>query len=137
MKLLPFDLDKALKGARVVTRDGREVTQLHLFVTSRSIYPLIGVVDDLDEIQHWHRDGRFYLGNDDSLSRRLDLFLAAPVPSVRWVNFYAGGNHAFHFNSEELANRYEWVLLDEGHRDKAHRLYGRAIRVEIDPDGAA
>ena len=36
----PFDLEKALNGAPVITRDGREVTQLHLFDVAEKISPL-------------------------------------------------------------------------------------------------
>ena len=41
----PFDLEKALAGAPVVTRDGREVTQLHLFDLKEHGYPLHGVIN--------------------------------------------------------------------------------------------
>lgn len=43
----PFDLEKALKGAPVVTLDGREVTQLHLFDIDIG-YPLYGVISGKD-----------------------------------------------------------------------------------------
>jgi len=40
----PFDLEKALNGAPVVTRDGREVTHLYLFPVEGLKYPLYGVI---------------------------------------------------------------------------------------------
>lgn len=42
----PFDLEKALNGAPVITRDGREVTQLHLFDAEGEDCPLYGVIKD-------------------------------------------------------------------------------------------
>lgn len=42
----PFNLERALKGAPVITRDGREVTQLHLFDAEGADYPLYGVIKD-------------------------------------------------------------------------------------------
>jgi hypothetical protein len=80
---------------------------------------------------NWMRDGSvggLPVGGSDS-----DLFLAAPEPIVRWVNFYEqpGGRcgTAEHFHLQETA------LLHAGRI--VGRLIGRAIRVEIDPDGAA
>lgn len=40
----PFNLEKALAGAPVVTRDGREVTHLYLFPVEGLKYPLYGVI---------------------------------------------------------------------------------------------
>lgn len=44
MKTKPFNLEEALAGKAVVTADGREVTQLHKFVTNAAI-DLAGVID--------------------------------------------------------------------------------------------
>lgn len=41
----PFDLEKALAGERVVTRDGDEVTQITKFDLIRSEYFIRGVVE--------------------------------------------------------------------------------------------
>ena len=40
----PFDLEKALNGAKVVTRSGKEVTELHNFTTIEGVFTLLGVV---------------------------------------------------------------------------------------------
>lgn len=47
----PFDLQAALNGAEVVTRDGRMVTQLTLFDVSDDENPLRGLVHE----KHGHR----------------------------------------------------------------------------------
>src|SRR5271154_6575118 len=81
-KLKPFDLEKALKGEKVVTRDGREASQ---FVKMEGIMSPYSVVFVLDKgIKSFREDGRHWgIGNDSSD----DLFMA-PKERVVWVNFY-------------------------------------------------
>lgn len=79
----PFNLEEALNGAKVVTRDGREVTQLTKFNADEK-ETLYGVVNK--EIASWKDDGRFSFippCNDHIL----DLFMFVE-PVRRWVNVY-------------------------------------------------
>jgi hypothetical protein len=69
--LKPFDLEAALRGEPVVTRDGRPVTQLHLFKDTTCNLPLIGVVNHL--LQNFTEEGKYIFAEDDS---RHDLFMA-------------------------------------------------------------
>jgi hypothetical protein len=80
MKLEKFDLEKVIHGAKVVARDGREVTQLTKFDTYEK-FCLYGVVND--EIQCWDIKGR-YCGE---ATPNMDLFIVGEVQSV-WVNVY-------------------------------------------------
>jgi hypothetical protein len=80
MKLEKFDLEKALNGAKVVTRDGREVSQFIKFDTYEK-FSLYGVVND--EILFWDIKGRYYEGANPNI----DLFIVAEVQSI-WVNVY-------------------------------------------------
>jgi hypothetical protein len=80
MKLEKFDLEKVIHGAKVVTRDGREVSQLTKFDTYEK-FCLYGVVND--EIQCWDIKGRCYEGANPNI----DLFLVGKVQSI-WVNIY-------------------------------------------------
>lgn len=82
MKLEKFDLEKALNGAKVVTRDRREVKQLTKFECSR-IYSLVGVLDNF--IQTWTSEGIFDTEYEGECLA--DLFLAVEPNSV-WVNVY-------------------------------------------------
>lgn len=97
----PFDLQRALAGDKVVTRDGREVTQLTRFKCNEEC--LAGVIDGV--LETWHETGK-YLTNDSGCS--YDLFMA-PKTVKRWVNFYETKNshHAngFAFETEETAKR--------------------------------
>lgn len=80
MKTKEFNLEEALNGAKVVTRDGREVTQLTKFKTIEE-HCLYGVLEN--EIHSWHKNGVFYKHTKNNT----DLFLAVEPKRV-WVNVY-------------------------------------------------
>ena len=84
MKLEKFDLEKALNGAKVVTRDGLEVTQLTKFETYHK-FRLYGVVDD--ELQCWTIDGQY---SEAVVISNMDLFLVGEARRA-WVNIYGNG----------------------------------------------
>ena len=84
MKLEKFNLEKALSGAKVVTRDGREVKQLTRFEAD-SDYCLYGVVSGL--VKDWTIDGRYRLETPECSK---DLFLEGKVRRA-WVNIYGNG----------------------------------------------
>jgi hypothetical protein len=100
MKLQKFDLEKALNGAKVVTRDGHEVTQLTKFESVNDDYPVIGVLDN--NLQAWTTQGKFNTNHGESDA---DLFLAVEPQRV-WVNVYHdnyGEIYAQFFRDETLA----------------------------------
>ena len=84
----PFNLEAALRGEKVVTRDGREVTQLVKFDVEDCNRPVVGVVDD--SIYKWNPKGEWSLAMDLS---DLDLFMyedpaiwkPSACCSFRWV----------------------------------------------------
>ena len=53
----PFNLEAALRGEKVVTRDGREVTQLVKFKGTHKSQELFGVVDGVAIPCSWYEDG--------------------------------------------------------------------------------
>jgi hypothetical protein len=124
MKLLPFDLQKAEAGAKVFTANERLVTGL--FRLPGFNEHLFAIFDGV--IHAWTREGHSDIPGDC-------LRIAAPEPVVRWVNFFAEFGHAFHYDTQEVADRYAAMRVREGFADMATRLYGRAIRVEIEPGG--
>jgi hypothetical protein len=72
----PFDLEAALAGAPVVTRDGREVTQLKLFeLTGKE--PLYGVIEN--NVYRWDFNGVF---RPDGTKTSYDLFMFEAEPEV-------------------------------------------------------
>jgi hypothetical protein len=80
MKLQKFDLERVIHGAKVVTRDGRDVLKLTNF--GLEDYPLVGVLDD--GINSWTIDGYYQDKNEES---EKDLFLSVESKSI-WVNVY-------------------------------------------------
>ena len=74
----PFNLHAALSGAKVVTRDGSDVTQLTLFDIKKDGYVLYGVLES--EVHSWLINGR-YFRVDEAES---DLFMAPNIQSI-WV----------------------------------------------------
>lgn len=80
--LKPFDLQKALAGDKVVTRDGRAVISVRY-----ARYPLIVVVSG-ETLYGCTETGRYY---ENQLSNEKDLFMAPKTKTV-WVNIYMKPN---------------------------------------------
>lgn len=101
----PFDLQKALSGAKLVTRDGREVTEfIHDPCPNGSAYNYLAYIGNTT--YGYSENGKFYV--DGSYDHELDLFLAepsAPLPPARtmWVNVYRlEVGRPFHTIDEDL-----------------------------------
>jgi hypothetical protein len=80
MKLEKFDLEKVIHGAKVVTRDGREVLELTKFENLGEL-PLVGVVDG--DLETWSIKGKY----SRDIASNMDLFIVGEVQSI-WVNLY-------------------------------------------------
>ena len=118
-KLKPFNLEAALKGEKVVTRDGREVTDIAHLPSSMLGYTVVGVLDG--NITAFTEKGEFcpkthYLDND--------LFMA-PKERVVWANLYKG-DVWFHYTTEETADRAQDCTPG------AMRLGGKAFPITIE-----
>lgn len=94
-----FNLERALAGEPVVTRDGREVFQLHLFKDTYYA-PLYGVIGG--HVYAFTQDGR-YGGKHDTVH---DLFMK-PVILEAWLNVYkqddsiwVGQNHESQYEAK-------------------------------------
>lgn len=74
-KVVPFDLNRALAGARVVTRDGREVEWIREF--SRGPWKLRGKVGEYT-YPTWTLEGLYYTNRISPF----DLFMAEPAPPI-------------------------------------------------------
>ena len=103
-KLKPFDLEKARQGAKVVTRDGRNV-RIICWDREESTYPIVALVKDQDgteeDTETYTLDGACVEGEKHSI----DL-LMAPTTVERWVNVYKKENEYYYgryYGSEEEA----------------------------------
>jgi len=79
-----FDLEKALAGDKVVTRDGREVTQFHVFNHTNDPI-LYGYDVDNDHVEQWFVAGNYHKGTNECGG---DLFMA-PKKLSGFINIYA------------------------------------------------
>jgi hypothetical protein len=103
MKVEKFDLEKVIHGAKVVTRDGREVLELTKFENLGEL-PLVGVVDG--HLETWSIKGEY----SKNTTSKMDLFIVGEVKSI-WVNVYKDANGYFwvggdYFTTFELAQNY-------------------------------
>lgn len=76
-----FNLQAAIEGSPVVTRDGRKVTEIHLFYTASTTHPLHACIDK--KIYQFTKDGTAYMDR----ASHLDLLMEEPIV-VGWVNIY-------------------------------------------------
>ena len=81
-KLKPFDLEAALQGAKVTTREGREVTNIAYFEDITSSYKVFGVIDG--QLYSFNINGNF--GHNSEYC--YDLFMK-PQQVTKWVNIYS------------------------------------------------
>ena len=82
----PFNLEAALRGEKVVTRDGREVTQLTHF-KGLDQYPLYGVIENKKALGVWSISGQWFSGSQNEIPG--DLFMATKMKKISY-RFYRG-----------------------------------------------
>jgi len=92
----PFDLEKALAGAPVVTKSGWPVSELTQFTVRDGLDALYGVVNG--RVMSWRKDGVFDHDIDGN-----DLAMA-PVKNGCWLNTYLRGHH-FGYQTKEEADQ--------------------------------
>ena len=106
-----FNLERALAGDKVVTRDGREVTQLTNFNVDAMYMRLTGVVGR--ELRYWHIDGI----NPTTTTDDSKLFMA-PKKLSGFINLYHDRESTFHtarFNGNGCHTIIDLSQFDEGH----------------------
>jgi hypothetical protein len=81
-KSKPFNLEKVLKGAPVVTRDGRKVTEIYCFKTTESTYTVYACIDG--KVYPYVQNGKYF---DSPIESENDLFMSSPNIEV-WINLY-------------------------------------------------
>ena len=122
--LKPFNLERALAGDPVVTRNGRPVTQIHNFSVADDPYSLRGVVDETIKARTPIMGKAWLTGAESAM----DLFMAPKTRTV-WVNLYPSecslisGDYVYH-ESEEAA--------DSNASASSPRLGNKAYPIEIE-----
>lgn len=78
----PFDLEKALAGEPVITRDGKKATEVVFLKTADDLYVVIAVVDG--KVLSYTKDGKYWASKSADQN---DLFMA-PKKVKGWMNVY-------------------------------------------------
>jgi hypothetical protein len=82
--MTPFDLEKARQGAKLITGDGRPVTEFHYFedAATKEKYSIRAVVDG--RIHSFTNEGKYFCVEDKNLGIRSDLFMA-PIIHTKYM----------------------------------------------------
>lgn len=94
--MIKFDLERALAGDKIITRNGSPVSQLVRFKTYSGAI-LYGLDCDNDIVESWICDGRYH---DTDKPCGADLFMA-PKKLRGFVNLYSGGGSSRHTSKVE------------------------------------
>ena len=111
--LKPFNLQEALAGKKVVTRDGREVIGIKFWNNATNDkYSVAGCIDGV--VQLWTKDGGYFGYRSDT--SRLDLFMAPETKKVYIGVYLSTKNTAMCSTVEEVKETHEtdsyWTLLE-------------------------
>lgn len=106
--LKPFDLEKAKAGAKVVTRDGRDIRIICFDRKGKA--PILGLIEILldESILSFSSDGKYFIGEEES---HYDLFMA-PVRKKGWINVYPDCQVTMSSSKEEADGRANKYRLD-------------------------
>lgn len=73
----PFNLERALAGDPVVTREGCKVCLISVLIPYKKIY---GLINNIDSPFYWNLDGKFCIGG----SNKEDLFMESKKKKL-WI----------------------------------------------------
>jgi hypothetical protein len=117
----PFDLQKALAGDPVITRDGKPVTEIHHFKTWKDEFRVFGEIRGI--LRKFKEDGRFVLNSDSDM----DLFMAETSETGFWINVFYDKDR----NMPWLGvNRYQTKEEAEEHLTD-HKWYQTSIKLKL------
>lgn len=131
-KLKPFNLERALAGDPVVTRDGRPVKIAGHNPDANPRAAVCGWISEV--VRQWDSKGKYYDHNlhrdTPSIQCNCDLFMAPKTRTV-WVSLYQGGNDYLtywkQFDTEKEADDYDYRF-----RGSFHRFNKRSHPIEIE-----
>jgi hypothetical protein len=93
--MIPFDLERALAGDKVLTRSGKPVTEITEFNLKGNAFNVYGVVKG--ELCCWGKQGSLCSGDE------YDLFMA-PKPLSGFVNIYRDGSTSYAHTTKKDAD---------------------------------
>ena len=114
----PFELQKALEGEKVITREGKNVTQLTLFDVNNQ-FLLAAVIDG--ELCKFLEDGKI---NSSGVESHHDLFMAE---TGSWINLFYDKNRDMPWLG---VNRYETEEEAQSNLTD-HKWYQTSIKLKL------
>lgn len=97
-KQVPFDLQKCINGAKVVTRDGRDFKFLAYDANLAAISRLVGNINNC--LASYYEDGKYWVDKECMN----DLFILEEVEECEgWINVYEGACWTGIYQSKEEA----------------------------------
>jgi inorganic pyrophosphatase len=97
----PFNLEEAISGKPLITRNGRKVLKFHYFDLEGMDECIVAVIEGFKSIYVFHKNGRYFKDEEDIN----DLCMAEPET---WINVYYSKTqdkiyNSVKYNSEEEA----------------------------------
>lgn len=89
-KLIPFDLDRAIAGDPLITRDGRKVIKFHYFACEDLHCPIVAHIENELRLTVYWKNGKYY----SDYKMDCDLFMA-PKTKTYWANVYKDKHRHF------------------------------------------
>ena len=77
----PFDLQKALDGEAVTTRDGYLITDIHYFPQVRTKFKVVAHIENCSSVDTFTENGLYSESGDSGM----DLFMKE---HEKWINIY-------------------------------------------------
>ena len=120
-----FNLEQALAGKKIITRDGREITQLVTFKTA-SGEVIYGLDVENDHVEQWLIDGRYHNTKNDCGG---DLFMAPKILGG-FINVYNNLSKPFSLHAtkmeantiDNMASVHRVALIDLSQFEEGHGL---------------
>jgi len=113
----PFDLEQALAGAPVCTREGKPVTQLTKFdLPEKGVVRLVGVTSGR-HIERWYPNGSYEFHGHS----HVDLFMA-PIIRTGWIARYRYPREEGYYASIRIYDSKEEVEHAEPRAIEYHEI---------------
>jgi hypothetical protein len=133
--LKPFNLERALAGDPIVTRDGRKVTEIYYFKTCTEVNCIVCIIDG--EKLCYRINGEWSIQE-----HKLDLFMA---PKTKKVYFYINkhsidGKHYYVTNADtddfDVSNLEKWQMVEVDVEDVEEETFKYVTKADPQQEGA-
>lgn len=120
MKTKPFNLEEALAGAKVVTRSGKEVSQLTLFNCSNT-WPVYALIDGV--VESFTLSGNHAFEHESAK----DLFLVVEVEKI-YINVYEHEKNGL-FVSPQCFKDRKTAIINKNNFESVNSKYLKTIEI--------